>query len=165
MTGRILTVFGDKSFPKHGRGVSSKKRIRATAKISRFLKDIAPDLVYVIPKERTEIMVAAVCREMKIPFIVIVPYPGFADGNVQEERHMIHKLVHSSKTCISVNSTAPENKKEKLEIWEEAVKYGVQVSDAVAFVHAEGNSKFEEFKEETSSYEPDHYWVEVIYDT
>ena len=97
MAGRILTVFGDKSFPKHGRGMSKQKRVRATAKISRFLKDISPELVYIIPKESTEIVVAAVCRELKIPFIIIVPYPGFADGNPHVDRLMIHKLVHSSK--------------------------------------------------------------------
>jgi len=165
MAGRILTVFGDKSFPKHGRGMSKQKRVRATAKISRFLKDISPELVYIIPKESTEIVVGAVCRELKIPFIIIVPYPGFADGNPHTDRLMIHKLVNSSKTCISVNSTAPENKKEKTEIWEESVKLGVNVSDAVAFIHAEGNSKFEEFKEKTANRVPEHYWVEVIYDT
>ena len=50
-------------------------------------------------------------------------------------------------------------------MWEESVKLGVNVSDAVAFIHAEGNSKFEEFKEKTANRVPEHYWVEVIYDT
>ena len=164
MTEKILTVFGDEFFPKIGTGTSQKRRQLCANNVFGFLNSVKPDLVYIIPTAGTCVYVAMVCSLIKIPYILISPYPGFFDLLNNADKECMVRALDGAKSVIIINE---EEQVDKAAAWEEALEFATGVSHAIAFLHSKNTSKeYLKFMNEYSEkYFEDKLLLELAYDS
>jgi len=148
MVDKIITVFGDEFFPKAALGVPPSKRKRSSENLLAFLKGMLPDLVYIIPTPGTCVYFAYLCKVLKVPYILISPYPGFFDMMNKPDKACMEEVLSSAKSLIILNEEEPESKEG---IWEEAIEFASSVSPVVAFLYSKNTSvEYQQFMNEYS---------------
>lgn len=133
-----MAVFGDDFFPKLGYGNPSEKRIMAFNNVYTFFRVFSPSLVYIIPTRGTSTYVTMLCHLMKIPYILISPYPGFFDSLTATDKSILERSLEFAKTCIIVNQN---NEKDYKKAWEESVKFVIGACDNIVLIHSVNTSE------------------------
>jgi len=142
MQKKILSVFGDESFPRTGLGGLPTKRQVATDNIMMFFKSLAPDLVYIVPRNGTCAYAAAVCKMMNIPYILVCPYPGYFENLKITDAKLLSRVIDSAKTLIILNET-PIDKNQAIK---ESNQFLSNVGAFMVFLYdSEGDPMFQEF--------------------
>tara|TARA_R110000824_G_scaffold186012_1_gene367256 strand:+ start:40 stop:552 length:513 start_codon:yes stop_codon:yes gene_type:complete len=164
MTDKVITVFGDELFPKSGFGLPLSRRQRSTENIVAFLNGMLPDLVYIIPTAGTCVYFAYLCKILKVPYILISPYPGFFDMMNKLDKVCMEDVLSGAKSIIILNEEEPEDKEW---VWDEAVEFASSVSSVVAFLYSENTSvKYQEFiNKYAEKYNTEKLLLELTYDS
>jgi hypothetical protein len=145
MQKKILSVFGDESFPRTGVGSLPTKRQVATDNIMMFFKSLAPDLVYIVPNGGTCIYTAAVCKMMNIPYILVCPYPGYFENLAAVDATLLARVLDAAKTLIILN----ENPVDKNQAKEEANQFLATVGTFMVFLYnSDSEDGFQDFMDE-----------------
>ena len=156
MAKKILAVFGDESFPRIGAGQLPSRRQTASDNIFSFFTNVDPEVVYMMPTPGTCAYAAVVCSLLKIPYILISPYPGFFDTASMKDKELIAQAVSEAKSVIILNEKPISKKK----AWQEAVKYLSSVTDVVAFLYdSNGPKKYQDFMDE---YNEKHFGKKLL---
>jgi hypothetical protein len=97
-----------------------------------------------------------VCSLLKIPYILISPYPGFFDTANMKDKELIAQAVSEAKSVIILNEKPISKKK----AWQEAVKYLSSVTDVVAFLYdSNGSKKYQKFMDD---YNDEHFGQKLL---
>ena len=84
MPKNIAVFFGDETFPKKGRGHSTKKFEEALLKVGNTLSQLKVSHVFLPSYKGTNIVAGLLLRDLKIPFTLVIPNPSF--GNMSSIR-------------------------------------------------------------------------------
>ena len=140
MAKKILSIFGDEFFPRIGAGSSPTKRQVAADNLMEFLRSLSPELVYIVPTARTCAYAAMVCKLMKIPFILVCPYPGYFDALNFNDKCLIESVLDEAKSLIILNEEPVDDGQE------EAMKFLSTVGEALVFFYnSDFDGDFQEF--------------------
>jgi hypothetical protein len=162
MKRKILAVFGDESFPRLGKGSLPKRRQTASDNIISFFRSIGPEIVYMIPTPGTCAYACIVCSLLKIPFVLVSPFPGYFDGMNSKDKDIMEEAVSAAKTVIILNENPIDRKK----AWEEAVEFLSSVTNVIAFLYnRKGPKSYQKFMDEYNfKYFNDKLLLELPYD-
>ena len=141
MEQRILSVFGDEFFPKDGAGVSQTERQFAVDSIVEFFDRTRPTLVYIIPSKGTPALVTLICCIMKIPYIMVSPYPRYFNRVGVRDKICIKNTLDRAKSWILMDDKTPKTLKKGNALYEEAVDFVCKVSNAIIFFYSKNTSK------------------------
>ena len=131
---KILGIFGEESFPRHGRGYSTAKRQRALNNITGCLAELRPELVYLIPTKGTCLEFLALLNILNFPYILVVPYKDFVSIASPEYRLLVKQATLDAKNIIVLDTSNPF--KGKPHNIEAAINYIMGVSDKILVVNS-----------------------------
>lgn len=138
MAKRVMAVFGDDFFPKLGYGNPSEKRNMAFNNVHTFFRVFSPSLVYVIPTKGTSTYVTMLCHLMKIPYVLISPYPGFFDSLTATDKSILERSLQFAKTSIIMNEDKQEDHDKA---WRESVRFLVNSCNQIVLIHSVNTSE------------------------
>jgi len=116
--------------------MSERNRSGATETILEFFKATGPELVYIMPTKGTAAVVSIICMSLKIPYILVSPYPGFFNGVNHLDKVCIKAATSKAKSFIIVHDDEPKDAAHGDEIWEESVEFLSSVSSAIVFMYS-----------------------------
>tara|TARA_R100000458_G_scaffold44894_1_gene43002 strand:+ start:89 stop:601 length:513 start_codon:yes stop_codon:yes gene_type:complete len=118
---KILGIFGEETFPKLGKGYSTKKRGIAIKKIMHLIEHLGANLVYMIPTEGVCHEMLAIFNMMEIPYILVVPHRDFMHIANPKYKALIHQACMDAKNVIVMDESDEISKKNIL--MDEAIKF------------------------------------------
>lgn len=162
MARQIISIFGDENFPKIGLGQPVSRRQVATDNIISFLHSVEPELVYISPTAGTCAYTAFVCRLMRVPYVMVSPYPAYFDDLNAVDKQLIEKSAAYAKSVIILN----EEQTDKNKAWEETVNFLTSVAETVVFFYnSQSTSGYQEFMDEcVAKHHGKKLLLEVPYD-
>jgi len=131
---KILGVFGEETFPKHGKGFSTTKRQRALSTITGCLAELRPELVYMIPTVGTCLEFLALLNILNFPYILVIPYRDFISIPSPEYKLLIKQATVDAKNIIILDTSS--SFKGKSHNIGAAIKYIMEVSDKILVVNS-----------------------------
>ncbi len=138
---RTLSIFGDESFPKWESGPFLRRRKKATDVVRRFLVELDPELVYIIPTKGTNSVVPLICKELKIPFIIVTPFTGCFDTNPAMDKICIEEALKGCRRFILVEEQLPLTDEDASHAMKESVDLCYRASNGIAFIHTKNPTK------------------------
>jgi hypothetical protein len=131
---KILGVFGEEAFPRHGKGFSKAKRQRALSNITGCLAELRPELVYMIPTTGTCLEFLALLNILNFPYILVIPYRDFISIPSPEYKLLIKQATIDAKNIIVLDTS--NSFKGKPHTIAAAIKYIMEVSDKILVVNS-----------------------------
>jgi len=136
---KILGVFGEETFPKLGKGYSTKKRGIALKKIMHLLEHLKANLIYMIPTEGVCHEMLAILNMIEVPYILVVPHKDFMHVADPKYKAMIHQACMDAKNVIVMNESDEISQKNTL--MDEAIRFIDDNSSKILSIQANTSKK------------------------
>ena len=105
----IAVFFGDETFPKKGRGRSSKKFNKALSRVGSALKQLEIDHIFLPSYTGTNVVAGLLLHDLKIPYTLVIPHPNFGNMSTLRSKIALAKLSKNAHKTIIMGDIGTES--------------------------------------------------------
>tara|TARA_R110000823_G_scaffold29648_3_gene85776 strand:- start:388 stop:933 length:546 start_codon:yes stop_codon:yes gene_type:complete len=138
----IAVFFGDDTFPKKGRGFSTKKFEDALVKLGSTLSQLQVSHVFLPSYKGTNIVAGLILKDLKIPFTLVIPHPSFGNMSTLRSKLALAFLSKSADRTIVMGekSDSSDIVYDIEEVTEDFVDYISKHCNSLIVAHKEGKT-------------------------
>ena len=104
----IAVFFGDETFPKKGRGRSSKKFKGAISRLATALKQLKIDYLFLPSYVGTNVAAGVLLNDLNIPYTLVIPHPNFGNMSTLRSKIALSQLSKASHKTIMLGEMGTE---------------------------------------------------------
>lgn len=95
----IAVFFGDETFPKKGRGRSSKEWEASVGRLANVLKELDIHHAYLPSYKGTNIIAGHIFKKLGIPYTLVIPHPSFgSNSTIRSKAKLAEVALMADKT-------------------------------------------------------------------
>jgi len=108
MPKNIAVFFGDDTFPKKGRGRSTKKFEEALSRVGHTLQHLNITHLFLPSYKGTNVVAGLLLKKLEIPYTLVIPHPSFGNMSSLRSKVTLSLLSKAAERTIILGDTSSD---------------------------------------------------------